>query len=813
MTANRQFNFICAAAVSSAFAASLISAPIWAQDVAQATPAADSAPKMGGDSAKSSDQIQTVIITANKRKEDASKVPLSISVVGGDELTAQHIEDFASITRSIPNISFSGGGGGGNSGNGPGLSNIEMRGVSASGGMSTVGVYLDDVSMSAGNVYSMGAAEPKFFDLDHVEVLRGPQGTLYGASSMGGTVKFISNQPNLKANEFNIGEDLSQTDGAKGVNHTETVVANQALIPGELAIRIGLESGHKGGYIDQTDPTGAQVIANGINWEDDRVARVAMKWAPTKNLTITPQVLYQQVVTGDISVSYLQVPQLTLTGSSGPALPINQTPKKEREPGKDVIVVPSLTLNYDAGVGDVTSVTSYFKRVFNRTQDGTAENPQYIATGTVSSTPLVYVVPNRDLAAAIYQLPSQIVLNNEVTQFSQEVRIASKAYDPTVSPFTWVAGAYTSTMNTNINENDPIPGILGAFQTFGQSPSDGNAISGAIPSGFPNNNSYFAHRYYTDSQNSIFGEANYYFVPTLHATFGLRYLHATDSFARIADYYFNGGPTVIPKVTAQSNKTTPKFAITWEIDPNNTLYASAAEGFRVGGANFQLPSQCQVNNPTSYTPDSLWSYEIGDKSRFLNNTLSVNADLFYINWKNLQQLLSFNCGFNYVTNVGSATSSGAELEIKYKPNAHLVIDLAGGVDHAVLTNSDAAAAGVTGAVSGANVPGVPKFNAALTGTYSFEVSDSAQGFVRSAAHWTGTSNGALDPSSADYQRPAYANVDLSTGLSYEKYDFSLYVKNIANNQKIIQHPVVQTTLGEVYRLEPRTIGVTFNARF
>ena len=789
MTANRKFNVICAAAVTSAFAAGLISAPSLAQE---ATPAA-------ADSAKNSSQIQTVIITANKRKEDASKVPLSISVVGGDELTAQHIEDFASVTRSIPNISFSGGGGGGNSGNGPGLSNIEMRGVSASGGMSTVGIYMDDVSMSAGNVYSMGSAEPKFFDLDHIEVLRGPQGTLYGASSMGGTVKFISNQPNLKANEINVGADVSQTAGANGLNHTETAVLNEVLTPGELAVRIGVQSAHKAGFIDQTNPTGTSVISKGINWENDGIARIAMKWAPTKNLTITPQVFFQQIETGDIDVSYLGVPAQTIGGAPGPLLPINQSPKLVREPGKDVIVVPSLTLNYATDYGDVTAVTSYFKRVFNRTQDGTAENSEYIS-GSISD-------PVK--ANLVYQLPSKIVLNNEVTQFSQEIRFASKSYDPSVSPFTWVAGAYTSTMNTNINENDPIIGIA---NVLGADAFPGGALSGALPVGFPNDNSYFAHRYYTDSQNSVFGEANYYLVPTLHFTAGLRYLQATDSFARIADYYFNGGPGVNPKSTGHSNKLTPKFAVTWEVDANNTLYASAAEGFRVGGANFQLPISCGVNNPTSYAPDSLWSYEVGNKSRFLNNTLSVNADLFYISWKNLQQLLSFNCGFNYVTNVGSAKSTGAELEIKYKPIPQLVIDLAGGVDHAVLADSTASSF-VTGAVEGANVPGVPKFNAALTGTYSFPLSDVTQGFVRGAAHWTGTSNGALDPSSSDFDRPAYANLDLSTGASFEQYDFSFYIKNVANNQKIIQHPVVQTTLGEVYRMSPRTIGITFNGRF
>jgi len=142
--------------------------------------------------------IQTVVVTAQKRKEDASKVPISISVIGGDELLAQHITDYADITRSIPNISFTGAGGGGDAGDGPGLSNIQIRGISSSAGSATVGIYLDDVSMTQANQYSMGSPEPKFFDIDHVEVLRGPQGTLYGASSMGGTLKFITNQPNTK---------------------------------------------------------------------------------------------------------------------------------------------------------------------------------------------------------------------------------------------------------------------------------------------------------------------------------------------------------------------------------------------------------------------------------------------------------------------------------------------------------------------------------------------------------------------------------------------------------------------------------------
>src|SRR5450830_958674 len=248
---------VCAIAASSM----LLSAPVLAQ---QTTDTAAPAAKPGA----LSDQIQSINITATKRKEDASKVPLSVSVIGGDELTAQHITDFADATRSIPNISFSGGGGGGDAGNGPGLSNIEMRGVSSTGGSATVGVYLDDVSMTVANLYSMGSAEPKFFDLDRVEVLRGPQGTLYGASSMGGTVKFISNQPDLKAQEGSVYTEVSGSKGG-GTSYTGNAVFNQPIIPGELALRVGIQGGHQAGYINQMSQDTGAIISPGINKEDD----------------------------------------------------------------------------------------------------------------------------------------------------------------------------------------------------------------------------------------------------------------------------------------------------------------------------------------------------------------------------------------------------------------------------------------------------------------------------------------------------------------------------------------------------------------
>ena len=590
----RPFNFICAAAVATAFASSAFVAPVWAQEAAADATSAPTSTKPAA--SKLSGEIQTVIVTANKRKEDASKVGTSISVVGGDQLVGQHIDDFAAATRSIPNISFSGGGGGGNAGNGPGLSNVEIRGISSSAGASTVGIYLDDVSMTSGNVYSMGSAEPKFFDLDHIEVLRGPQGTLYGASSMGGTIKFISNQPNTKIDEINVYADVSKTAGG-GTNNTVNGVYNKVLIPNELALRIGVQSAHKSGFIDQVNPTTGAVVAKGINWEDDRIARIAMKWTPTKDLSVTPSIYFQQVNTGDIDVSYLQL-------ASGKSLPNNQTAKIVREPGKDTLVVPSLTVNAGTEIGDITSVSSYFKRTFNRTQDGTTVNSAYLGTQ----------VTNPALGAIVGGLPSPIALNNDITQFSQEVRIASKPYVANGSPFTWVAGAYISSMNTNIYDNEPIVGLNAAFKAYGQDPSNSSDLAGAVTAGFPGDNSYYAHRDFHDTQQSIFGEANYYLSPTLHATFGLRYLSAKENFKVTRDLYFandgtNNGIAYAQQDTSGS-KVTPKFGITWEVDPTDTVYATAAEGFRVGGSNFALPlSYCSLTtpNPLTYKSDSLWS--------------------------------------------------------------------------------------------------------------------------------------------------------------------------------------------------------------
>ena len=783
-----------------------------------ATPA--DAPKTSSAAAKgaaaNASGIQQVVVTAQKRKEDASKVPVSISVLGGDQLTAQHIGDYADITRAIPNISFSGGGGGGDAGNGPGLSNIEIRGVSSTAGAATVGIYMDDVSMTVANLYSLGAAEPKFFDLDHVEVLRGPQGTLYGASSMGGTIKFITNQPNLKETSTDIYTEYSKYQGGKSAE-TGSIVFNKPLIPGELALRFGVQAGHDGGFIKEVDANG-NVTQNGINWQNSNVAKFALKWAPTKDLTITPNIFYQKVKVGDNDVSYDKV--IVAGNAIGGVLPAYETSKTTHESGTDTLFIPSVTINYATPIGDVTSVSSYFKRTFVRQQDGAETNSVQMANSGNFILTSNYPV----LANAVANLPSAVTLDNRITQFSQELRLASKPYQKGGDPYTWLVGAYVANEYTDTLEGDYVYGINKTFASLGYSPTDPNLfVAGTYLPGFPQDNTFTGVYHYHDKQQSVFGEGSYYFTPEIHATVGMRYLRAQQEFSSYQGLFYQGGDTYNAS-TAKASKFTPKFSVIWETSPTNSVFATAAEGFRVGGNNDSVPATlCNLPapNPLSYKPDSLWSYEVGNKSRFLDNKVTFNSALFYVKWKNIQEEIELPCSFNYSTNVGQATAYGGEIELKVKPINSVLIDMSGGYTKATLDNNDGVNAGVVGAVQGANLPGVPKYNMSLGTTYSYSFNDDYFGFLRGAVRWVGSSNGgfAVIPyqgstiANPDYIRPAYHTVDLSTGVSWGEWEATLFVKNALNNNMIIQRPIVQATQGESYRIAPRVYGVSLSAKF
>jgi iron complex outermembrane receptor protein len=747
-------------------------------------------------------QIEVVTVTAQKRKEDPAKVAMSISAVSGAQLQSQHVSDITDLTRIVPNISFTAATG--NGGAGPGTSNIEIRGISSGAGAATVGIYLGDVSLTVGNVYTMGAVEPKFFDIDRVEVLRGPQATLYGASSMGGTIKFVPNEPDLQEREFNTYAETSALHGGS-MNYSASAVANLPLVADTLALRIGVQSQRAGGFVDQVDGDGA-IVAGNINRVDDQEVRLALKWKPSAALTVTPSFYYQKVDAKDISAFNLELPRY-------------QAQKQVREPSVDKLQTATVLANWDMGWADLTSSTSHFKRKFDRTQNGSAYNSYSLSTFLTSTEDGGTAPP--ELIEAIAGLPSAVYLNNRVRQLSQELRLASRPYDRAVSPWTWLAGLYVSNQHTDINENDPIFGVNDTFASFGFSTADPDLLPDARPGAFPDDNAFSGIFHYHEKQRSVFGEANYYFSPTLHVTVGARYLKGTSTLDQQNGLYLAGaGNTGSARLS--STAFMPKYAITWEADPAHTLYGTVAKGFRLGGSNvFVPPTTCgpdlEANGltagPPTYEPDSLWNYEVGSKSRFLNNRLTVNADVFYVKWKNIQQGVYLpTCAYTYNANAGNAVSKGVEIEIKARPVPGLTLGASGGYVNAELSNDEGVRNGVIGAVRGADVQGVPKYNAALNAQYNFSVGGSMSGFVAGGVQWVGASKGSLNPEQTDYERPAYHTADLSGGVAFGRYKLSVFVKNAFDDDTIIQHPQVASIV-QGYRVAPRSIGASLAAKF
>jgi len=786
-----------AAALVYSFAAAtaLSSTAAWAQ-----TAGGDSGTKARP--AAQSDQIEVVRVTAQKRQEDPNKVAMSISAISGEQMRAEHVNDFTDLTRAVPNISFTAASG--NGGAGPGTSNIEIRGISSAAGAATVGVYLGEVSITVGNVYTMGSVEPKFFDIDRVEVLRGPQATLYGASSMGGTIKFVPNEPDLKEREVSTYAEASTTKGGSA-NYAGNVVGNIPLIPGELALRIGAQAQHTGGFISQVDGLG-NVLARDINQVSDQELRMALKWKPVRTLTITPSLYYQKVDARDISAFNLELPNY-------------QAQKQVREPSRDILMTPNVTVNWDLGSVDLTSSTSYFQRKFDREQNGQAYNSYSLSTFLTSTDDGGTAPPA--LIDAVAALPSIVYLNNKVRQVSQEFRLTSKPYDASVSPWTWLGGLYLSKQRTSIIENDPIFGINDTFADFGLSAEDPDILPDSFPGAFAGDNSFSGAFHYRETQASLFGEANYYFTPTLHGTIGARYLKGDSTLDQKNGMYLAGAGN--NSSSSMSSKAfTPKYAVTWEASPSSTYYTSVAKGFRLGGTNvFVPPTTCGPDlaengitaGPETYSPDSVWSYEVGSKSRFLNNRVSVNADVFYVKWKNIQQGVYLpTCAYTYNANAGDAVSKGVEFEVKAKPMAGLTLSASGGYVKAELSNDKGLENGIVGAVAGAQIQGVPKYNAAIGAQYNFAVFGDKSAFVMGGVQWVGASKGSLNPEQTDYERPAYHTANLSAGMAFDRYSLTLFVKNALDDDTVIQHPQIASIV-QGYRVQPRSIGMSLAAKF
>ena len=786
-------------------------------------------------------QLEEITVTAQKRTEDIKDIPFSVSAISGAQLAEHHVGDYDDITRALPGISFE-------AGPGPGLDTIEIRGVSSQSGSATVGIYIDEVSVTVSNSEYDGAVQPKLFDLDRVEVLRGPQGTLYGASSMGGTIRFITKQPDLDSFSASASTDLSGTRHG-GFNNDEYGILNIPIVDGVFALRLGVDLADESGYIDHYIPTatgagpGGTILGlgandstgvlgeRGVNDVRTQVVRITGKYAAPDDWTVTPAFMWQRTAAADTNVFY-------------PDIGLYDQDKRVAEPSTDDLTLPSLTVTKSFGWADLTSVTSYFKRDFRRVTDGTLYNSNVFANsfvngGAYTTPPTPVPTPQQTYATAteIGFLPSPANYDARTEQLSQEVRLSSKSASIAGVPATWTAGLYYSDQRRRFLDDEYIPGLQAKFLgIYGYGINSGESMVGptyyaptaAYPGvSFANDLIYFGHHYPIERQIAPFGELGVEITPDLKAAVGMRYVSAKSSELFDTGGFYGYG---LPATSYESQKysaTTPKFSLEYAINASSNVYATIAKGFRLGGPTGPDPAYepngpppatsgaCDsdyrtyglTNAPTQFQSDWLWSYELGSKGRYFNNRLSINAAVYAINWTNIQQSINLpTCGYSFTTNVGDAKIYGSEFELTALLTPNLTLSLNAGSTHAYISSVSTEGAGIVNV--GEAVLGVPEYTVTPSLDYEAPISNALTAFARVDFPYTGRSRGYFDSSGLPHLfQPGYGIVNMSAGFKRDKLSVELYAKNLLDWKNIIQYPSINS-VQEGYTVRPLTFGIT-----
>ena len=773
--------------------------------LAQPALAADPAPP--DNPAAPPDAIQDIIVTSERRSESVQKVPISVSTLSGAELQDRHIDSIEDIARVTPSVSF-------NAGATPGLDVITIRGVSSTSGSSTIGVYLDDVSIGVPNLFGDGFVEPQLFDLERVEVLKGPQGTLYGASSEGGTVRYITRAPNMDQFEA---ETLGKFSGTVhgGFNHEEAGTASIPIIPGTFALRVTLEYQDDSGYIDNYNYfNNSELLHNGVNSDHYIVGHVTGKYVVDEDTILTPALFVQRFKADDNSAFYPS----GVTSTSLVYPPVQglwKQTKQVDEFSRDDVVLPSLTIDRNLGFADLTSVSGYFFRDAQREQDGTFYNSQIFATAFLDPLYPQYQSQND---ARIGTLRSPVQVQTTYQQVSQEIRLTSHPYENL--PLRWVAGAYYSDLSMHDHVFQLIPGINSTFQNIYGFPLNQSLAVGAYGQGvtnlFPGDSDEAVENDYDVRQYSVFGQIDYDILPDLHAAAGGRYLigRSAVNFTSYG-FYEIGNPSPFDK--SQLNYAfTPKFSLTYDVASASNVYASISKGFRLGGPQvgptpFGPQSVCAGDfanlgvktDPLAFGSDKLWTYELGSKNRFLDGRLTVNGAFYYTQWYNVQQQIPLpTCGFAYTSNVGNAEIYGGELEIDYHPFAGLTVGVTGSTQHAVITSSN----NPSTAAVGEHLLNVPEENTDLFGSYERQLDDDSSLYFNADWSYSGPSNGSFQTYNPNYKNPAYQNVNASFGWRRGRYDLSFFGTNVTNDRNVLQRPQLNTVI-EGFTERPTTYGV------
>ncbi|MBL8543265.1 MAG: TonB-dependent receptor [Hyphomonadaceae bacterium] len=688
-----------------------------------------------------------VIVTAQRRAESIQDVPLSITALGAETIERSGFQELDDYAQRVPNLAFSAS----NSSSTDGALSIAIRGVF---GSNTTGFYIDDSPL-------LGALNPRVMDLQRIEVLRGPQGTLYGARSMGGTVRMITVAPDVT--EFSgRAHALGSSTQDGGFNYGVDGALNIPVVEGVFGVRAVGYYQENAGFIDRAARGDAPTPFSSREDIDSEAAQgfqlSGLLSLMNGDLTITPRIMHERVERDGRT-------QADFTAGNR----VNLRQFDIAEPSESEWTLSTLTANYDAGFGSFVSASSWFDRTFSDTEDFS------------------------EWTTAVLAFQGASIARAETDQFifSQELRFVSDWE----GPLSLTAGVFYQSSKSD--------------WVF---PVGGTTVDGFSTDAFNLNNPT------TVTEQAAFAEV------TWNVNDDLRFIVGARAFENDVDFYIRQGgdfigPDQITQGTQSENGVTPRFGVQYDLDDERMLYATVSEGFRVGGVNFYADSLCAaeiaslgLGDVATFDSDSLRSYEVGLKSRWLDRRLTLNAAAFQVDWSDLQQRQGLACGFTVNVNAGEAQLRGLELEMDWLLGEGTRVNVGVGYVDSEITDNG----GLSTVIEGAPVQNVPEWTWSVALDQDFNVAGH-DAYLHADYGFTDSSYSGNNSPTTPLLRPSYAIANLRIGASFGVGELALFADNVfdeAANYADIPPLGVQTPgRPRIVVNQPRTIGLEWRRNF
>jgi iron complex outermembrane recepter protein len=756
--------------------------------------------------ANASAGLEEIVVTAERRAERLQDVPMSIQAFSQEKLDQMGLRNIDDLSRLSPGVTFFRNGMSSSGNYNDEDSDVSIRAIDSTGGASTTGIYIDDTPIQTRHLqFGTVNPYPALFDLERVEVLKGPQGTLFGAGSEGGTLRFITPEPNLTQYQVYARGEFGQIQDG-GQSWEGGVAVGGPIIDNVLGFRFSVSERRDGGWVDRvnyTTPPGvvapsgyptsysgpavyAGTTQSNTNWHDTQTGRLAFKWAPTDNLTVSPSIYAQTLHINDTGAYWLN-----LSNSSGNSY---RNGNIQRDPSTDPWYIGTIKVDWSLPFAHLVSNTSYF----SRSQHSTSDYTQWFNT-----------VFNGD---QYDKSPVSAYFQDRQDNFAEELRASS--VDPNAR-LTWTGGVYFSHVNENTTEFIYIPV-------------------------YPQNLTYNQPQFrIIDKQTAGFGEVNFKFTDQWSLTAGMRYSHISYTGYANETGTLLGGLVVDSVNSASENPFTPRYVLNYKPREDSLYYASAAKGFRPGGVNPELPPACTSTLPapipTVFSSDTLWQYELGTKQTLLEHRLQVNAAIYYLQWKNIQQFVYLACGLGFVPNLGNVTGKGGDFEISWRATDNLTVGLNGAYTTAYYNQTQTLGVGygtINLVTQGDHLLASP-WNVSTNLEYVFNEQDNKP-YLRLDYQYATRQNSVvpyLDPNNApnsDTTLPGLPEIrilSVRAGVRFNGLDVSLFAQNALNyNTPTFVSRDLATSPANGYPTNfdtnyfgrgytPRTFGVTATYRY